>query len=262
MSQDALDGTSDQELLSCKVKLTNDKMARFATMDLTGLCAASNTFAIRKQMTEDMRDEVDKLYYDFRCKVVKLAIQNCVGSHLYFKRLGQNRKVQNRISWNNFQKYDPEAQKLYNELTDAPPSTVPHPEAVAQDIVNDKRIAPLNGKVQVSNASQKATLTMVTDWIHQKEADSTIFHKGGSPLGTAFLSMLADSGTNDSAAEFHTWVAARAIELDKGKAAAPHNPRFKYYGDARDQFRVGNLAVNVSAIRLKLREMIRKSHQL
>ncbi|PLW38599.1 hypothetical protein PCANC_16524 [Puccinia coronata f. sp. avenae] len=125
---------------------------------------------------------------------------------------------------------------------------------------------------------------MVTDWIHQKEADlqslaffhqvegffvlasrhpkSTIFHKGGSPLGTAFLSMLADSGTNDSAAEFHTWVAARAIELDKGKAAAPHNPRFKYYGDARDQFRVGNLAVNVSAIRLKLREMIRKSHQL
>jgi hypothetical protein len=104
MSQDALDDTSDQELLSCKVELTDDQMACFATMDLTDLRAASNTFAIQKQMTEDMRDKVDKLYYDFWCNVVKLAIQNCVGLHLYFGSLGQNRRVQNGISWNNFQK--------------------------------------------------------------------------------------------------------------------------------------------------------------
>ncbi|PLW07849.1 hypothetical protein PCANC_28014 [Puccinia coronata f. sp. avenae] len=165
-----------QEISACQAKLTDEQMAHFATMDLTGLCAAAKQYAIRKRMTEDMCKELADMFYDFRCKVVKQAIQNQVGDHLYFERLGQNQRVRGvGTSWNNFQKYDPKAQKLYKEFgrnmggakvkalwdskkseekiqyrnvdflntlrdiePNPPPSPVTHPEAVAEDIINAK----------------------------------------------------------------------------------------------------------------------------
>ncbi|PLW26916.1 hypothetical protein PCANC_28106 [Puccinia coronata f. sp. avenae] len=67
-------------------------------------------------MTEEMRAEVDQLYYNFQCDVVQLSIQNCVGYHLYFENLGQNKQLRGKgQSWNNFQKYNPAAQRLFNE---------------------------------------------------------------------------------------------------------------------------------------------------
>ncbi|PLW22536.1 hypothetical protein PCASD_16156 [Puccinia coronata f. sp. avenae] len=306
----------DEDLVTCDAKLTDAQMERFADMDLTTLHAAAKSYAIRRRTTQEMREEVNDLYYEFQRKVVKVAIQNRVGDHLFFSHLGQNRRVRPNISWNNFQKYDPAAQKLYAEfgrneggskvsalwesknhaekirycdvdylmtlretVTDAPPSAVPHPKAVAEDIINAKKAARLHGRTQVSNVTQKTTTTLVTDWIRKTEADlqsfaffhqiegffvlasrhpkSPIFRKGGSPLGNSFLSMLAEDDKNDSAAEFHTWVAAQAIQLDKGLDVATKSSRIKPTGDIRDQFRVGVLAKNVSAIRKKLRELIR-----
>jgi hypothetical protein len=40
---------------------------------------------------------------------------------------------------------------------------------------------------------------------------STIFKKGGSPLGTDFLAMIAKK--DDTAGHFHTWVAGKAIQI-------------------------------------------------
>ncbi|PLW16430.1 hypothetical protein PCANC_18951 [Puccinia coronata f. sp. avenae] len=86
-------------------------------MDLTSLCAAAKQSAIQKQMTEDMCEEVNDMYYNFQCKVVKRAIQNRVGNHLYFDCLGPKQKVRGAgTSWNNFQKYDPAAPKFYEEF--------------------------------------------------------------------------------------------------------------------------------------------------
>ena len=76
-------------------------------------------------------------------------------------------------SWNEKKRYrDVDYLTTLREtITDAPPSTVPNPETVAEDIVNAKRVARLNGRVQISKVSQQATLTMVTDWVRKLEAD-------------------------------------------------------------------------------------------
>ena len=110
-----MSGPRMEDIAHCSDKLDDTQMARFATMDLASLRAAANRHAIRRRMTEDMREELDDMYYDYQCAAVRLAIQNRVGAHLYFDHLGQTRRVRGSTSWNNFQKYDPQAQKLYDE---------------------------------------------------------------------------------------------------------------------------------------------------
>ncbi|EFP84357.1 uncharacterized protein PGTG_10077 [Puccinia graminis f. sp. tritici CRL 75-36-700-3] len=96
-------------------QLTDADMERFAKLGLAELRVASDAYATRGRMTEDMKAKVNDLYYDFQCDVVKLAIHNRVGVHLYFEHLGQSRRVRGGSTWNNFQKYDSEAQKLFDE---------------------------------------------------------------------------------------------------------------------------------------------------
>jgi hypothetical protein len=43
---------------------------------------------------------------------------------------------------------------------------------------------------------------------------STIFKKGGSPLSTDFLAIIAEK--DDAAGHFHTWVAGKAIQILNG----------------------------------------------
>ncbi|PLW24661.1 hypothetical protein PCASD_07596 [Puccinia coronata f. sp. avenae] len=105
----------------------------------------------------------------------------------------------------------------------------------------DERHAPTNAN-QVSTANscgsvakipQKETLASITSWALKVEAElksfaffhqvkgffvlaschpkSTIFKKGGSPLGTDFLAMIAKK--DDAAGHFHTWVAGKAIQI-------------------------------------------------
>ncbi|KAA1112708.1 hypothetical protein PGT21_007083 [Puccinia graminis f. sp. tritici] len=93
--------------------------------------------------------------------------------------------------------------------------------------------------------------------IASRHPKSTIFRKFGSPLGLAYLDMLATDDDTDAAADFHTWVAAQAIQLKKGcEPSLPQKRRVKPTGDISDKFRVGNLAQNISAIRSKLKDLI------
>jgi hypothetical protein len=69
---------------------------------------------------------------------------------------------------------------------------------------------------------------------------SPIFRKVGSPLGNGFLNMLALDDKTNAAAEFHTWVAAQAIQQKRGcNIVAKRVSRVKPTGDIRDQFQVG-----------------------
>ncbi|KAH9451562.1 hypothetical protein MJO28_013985 [Puccinia striiformis f. sp. tritici] len=98
------------------VKLTDDAMAQYASMDLESLRAAANHYAVRRRMSHDMKDELDELYYNFECSVVRLAIQNRIKPHLFSHYLGHSHRINGASSWNNFQKYDPEARKIYDAL--------------------------------------------------------------------------------------------------------------------------------------------------
>ncbi|PLW34261.1 hypothetical protein PCASD_17908 [Puccinia coronata f. sp. avenae] len=321
-------------------KLTDSEMERFLGLELTALCCASNAHTRRSRMTDAMKEELNQIYYDFQCDVVRLSIQNRVRHSLYFEHLGQNRRIQGGgKSWNNFQKYDPAAQRLYEQYgrdvggaqvsalwasksgqekacycdvgyvnslqevvttptnnttsssnatnTEAEPTNTEtkttNTEAEPTNAQTKRTIIPkkacLNGIIQTSNVSQQKTLTLVTDWVCKTEADmksmaffhqvkgflvlasrhpkSPIFRKVGSPLGNGFLNMLALDDKTDAAAEFHTWVAAQAIQQKRGcNIVAKRVSRVKPTGDIRDQFRVGNLNNNVHVICVRLRELI------
>ncbi|KAA1112709.1 hypothetical protein PGT21_007090 [Puccinia graminis f. sp. tritici] len=97
-------------------RLSDSEMQLFANMNLAQLRVAAASCTTRGQMTQDMIEEVNDLYYEFQCKVVRLAIQNRVGEHLYFGAIGQSRKIRGASTWNNFFQYDPQALKLFDEF--------------------------------------------------------------------------------------------------------------------------------------------------
>ncbi|KAI9620816.1 hypothetical protein H4Q26_013486 [Puccinia striiformis f. sp. tritici PST-130] len=254
-------------------------MLLYATMDLVELRAAALAQAKRQRMTEDMKDELEELYYNFQCDVTRLALRNRVASHLYFGHIGQARRVNGSSSWNHFQQYDPEAQALFKECIcfmeieelggkrryrdyayvrtlqqvtpDSNSSVILH----APIGTHHARLHGLNGRVQTSKVSLQKTASMVAEW------ESKMHDDGGSPLGEGFLRMLARDVKTDVATEFHTWTAAQAIEINKGIVPNLHLPSkkkdtTKVIDEQAELFRVGNHKINIKALRTKLRELI------
>jgi hypothetical protein len=81
---------------------------------------------------------------------------------------------------------------------------------------------------------------------------SPIFQKFGLPLGNAFLNMLAQDKKSNAPAEFHTWVAAQAIQINKGcEVVALTKSNIKPLGDIRDEFQFGKLIVSLLLIPVK-----------
>ncbi|WAR61496.1 hypothetical protein PtB15_12B182 [Puccinia triticina] len=50
-------------------------------MDLAGLRAASKTLTKCWRMTKDMKDELEDMYYDFQCDIIRLAISGLEKKH-------------------------------------------------------------------------------------------------------------------------------------------------------------------------------------
>ncbi|KAI9609238.1 hypothetical protein KEM48_002946 [Puccinia striiformis f. sp. tritici PST-130] len=308
-----VDGVADNP----KHKYSDAEMEQYATTKLTSLCAAGNSLAISRRMTQEMKQDLDDLYYNQQCDVVRLAIRNRVAPHLFFSHLGINRRMRGDSSWNNFQHEDPEAQRLrakfgkqeggekvslawasksdaekaryrdrdYLQSLRQGSSDSPHASDPVDDLnanaLYEKEMAAdrQKGLVQASKVSLKKTSTLVTNWVKKVQADldsmafhnqiegffvvasrhpkSTIFRKGGSSFGSGFMDMVAETTDADFAAEFHTWVAAQAIQISKGCTAwLPRKSRIKPSGDERDEFNVGTKGKNVTAIRVKLKNMI------
>ncbi|POW03367.1 hypothetical protein PSHT_11695 [Puccinia striiformis] len=180
-----------------KANLNDQQMLLYATMDLVELRAAALAQAKRQRMTEDMKDELEELYYNFQCDVTRLALRNRVASHLYFGHIGQARRVNGSSSWNHFQQYDPEAQALFKEFgrqeggaqvsalwrsksweekrryrdyayvrtlqqvtPDSNSSVILH----APIGTHHARLHGLNGRVQTSKVSLQKTASMVAEW--------------------------------------------------------------------------------------------------
>ncbi|POW02641.1 hypothetical protein PSHT_12015, partial [Puccinia striiformis] len=300
-------------------KYSDSKMEQYTTMKLTSLCAAGNTLAISRRMTQEMKEELDDLYYDQQSDVVRLAIRHRAPPHLFFSHLGMTRRIRGDTSWNNFQHEDPEALKLRAELgkeeggaqvslawaskskeekaryrdrdylqtlrqgsnNDGTPNVSDPADDLNANLLYEKEKAAdrQKGVVQVSKVSLKKTSAMVTNWVKKVQQDldsmafnnqvegffvvasrhpkSTIFRKGGSTFGNGFMDMVSETADTDFAAEFHTWVAAQAIQLSKGCTAwLPRKTRIKPSGDARDKFNVGTRGKNITAIRKKLKNLI------
>ncbi|PLW08368.1 hypothetical protein PCANC_24167 [Puccinia coronata f. sp. avenae] len=300
--------------------LSKEEMRKFCNMTLAELRTIAVNSAKHLRMTEDMKEELDELYYEFQRNLNRLAIKNRTGPHLYWAHIGHARKARagSGTSWNNFLHYDPKVKKLFadygkdeggdrvSELWAEKPGTskvlycnvnfctgLSESNAKQIDIAQVERHAPTNA-TQVPRVSscasaakvpQKQTLTAMTDWALKTEADfksfaffhqvegffvlasrhpkSTIFKKGGSPLGKDFLEMIAEK--DDAAGHFHTWVARKAIQILNGVRVDTANRREKAIaaklppgesGDVAKDVNLGSVAKNVHAIRVELRDLI------
>ncbi|KAH9474111.1 hypothetical protein Pst134EA_001156 [Puccinia striiformis f. sp. tritici] len=107
-------GEDDQPKTKGPNNYTDAEMEPFAAMDLESLRAAANHYAVRRRMSHDMKDELDELYYNFQCSVVRSAIRNHIKPHLFAHYLGHSHRINGGMSWNNFQRYDLEARKLFD----------------------------------------------------------------------------------------------------------------------------------------------------
>ncbi|POW19940.1 hypothetical protein PSHT_04050 [Puccinia striiformis] len=189
-------------------KYTDEEMEPFATMDLESLRAAANHYAVRRRMTHNIRDEVDDLYYNFECSLVRLAIQYRIKPHLFSHHLGHSHRINGGTSWNNFQKYDPEARMLFDTLdrdearnqvgalwdtkpdeekkryrdpaflktlrpmtTDRAPSDDPQDHGGLHPAPNPMGDARLNAPVQGSRVTYEKTEKMVNDWVQRVKID-------------------------------------------------------------------------------------------
>ncbi|PLW48485.1 hypothetical protein PCASD_04283 [Puccinia coronata f. sp. avenae] len=143
-------------------------------------------------------------------------------------------------------------------------------------------ITAANSCASVAKIPQKQVLTTITNWALKTEAElksfaffhqvegffvlaschpkSTIFKKGGSPLGTDFLAMIAEK--DDAAGHFHTWVAGKAIQILNGIRIDTANAKEKALaailppGKAGEISRGCSVAANVHTIREQLRVLI------
>ncbi|KAI9612416.1 hypothetical protein KEM48_004148 [Puccinia striiformis f. sp. tritici PST-130] len=288
-----VDGVADNP----KHKYSDAEMEQYATTKLTSLCAAGNSLAISRRMTQEMKQDLDDLYYNQQCDVVRLAIRTVL-LLTFSSALGINRRMRGDSSWNNFQHEDPKAQRLRAEFgkqeggekvslawaskSDAEKARYrdrDYLQSLRQGSSDSPHASDPKGLVQASKVSLKKTSTLVTNWVKKVQADldsmafhnqikgffvvasrhpkSTIFRKGGSSFGSGFMDMVAETTDADFAAEFHTWVAAQAIQISKGCTAwLPRKSRIKPSGDERDEFNVGTKGKNVTAIRVKLKNMI------
>ncbi|KAI9611325.1 hypothetical protein KEM48_004567 [Puccinia striiformis f. sp. tritici PST-130] len=96
---------------------------------------------------------------------------NRIKPHLFSHHLGHSHRINGGTTWNNFQKYDPEARMLFDTLDrdeardqGAPYDVALHPAP--------KPIAMLvNGLVQASRITYEKTEKMVNDWVHRIKTD-------------------------------------------------------------------------------------------
>ncbi|POV96046.1 hypothetical protein PSTT_15892 [Puccinia striiformis] len=155
---------------------------------------ASGPLRIIMLFDDDMKDELDELYYDFECSVVRLAIRNRIRPHLFSHYLGHSHRINGASSWNNFQKYDPEARKIYDALdcdeariqvgalwdtkSDDEKKQYRDPtflntlRPMERDDVLDSLPNPQsNGPVQASRITYEKTAKMVADWVHKVKID-------------------------------------------------------------------------------------------
>ncbi|KAA1088675.1 hypothetical protein PGTUg99_018736 [Puccinia graminis f. sp. tritici] len=176
---------------------------------------------------------------------------------------------------------DDATKKLYKDIDFLISLTEENADAIAaaQDNVYSTNGSRLRSKTMVSSShvSQKKTMTMLKSmaFFHQVEGffvvasrhpKSTIFEKGGSALGYNFLEMMADKEEKDTAGHFHTWVAAKAIQIINGIRVDPSKSmKRKAITSTNDktnvanEFDMGTVAKNVHAIREKLKEMIQSA---
>ncbi|KAI9611337.1 hypothetical protein KEM48_004487 [Puccinia striiformis f. sp. tritici PST-130] len=235
----------DQPKTKDPKRYTDEEMEPFVAMDLESLRAAANHYAVRRRMTHSMRDEVDDLYYNFECSLVRLAIQNRIKPHLFSHHLGHSHRINGGTTWNNFQKYDPEARMLFDTLD----------RDEARDQVGALWDTKPDKRRSASRITYEKTEKMVNDWVHRIKTDLASMAFYHQVEGFFVLASL-----HPKSPIFKQGGSSFAIQIENGYQPTQIKPqRTKAVGDVSDQFLKGTVSDNIHEIRIQLKELIRIS---
>ncbi|KAI9619807.1 hypothetical protein KEM48_008419 [Puccinia striiformis f. sp. tritici PST-130] len=232
---------TDETLISRNKKARDLNAAtkqRLENIGLTRLRKEANENVTHHRMTDNIREELDELYYQFQCSINRLLANTGVGAHLLY---------------NNYCEYDPVAQRLFDENKPDEVTRLWHSKSKAEqdryrdmdyiESIVDNSIkeskAESKGIVQSSVAGQKYMRSVLADWVRKISIDlkslsffhqiegffvlasrhpkSNFFCKRGTPLGFEYLQLLI--GEDDPFSEFHIWVGGRGVEDSKANKA-------------------------------------------
>ncbi|KAI9605785.1 hypothetical protein H4Q26_004153 [Puccinia striiformis f. sp. tritici PST-130] len=246
----------DQPKTKDPKRYTDEEMEPFVAMDLESLRAAANHYAVRRRMTHSMRDEVDDLYYNFECSLVRLAIQNRIKPHLFSHHLGHSHRINGGTTWNNFQKYDPEARMLFD--------TLDRDEARDQlRLMIPKTMLPYilhltNRRCSVERTGSSFAYHLRKnrkdghDWVHRIKTDLASMAFYHQVKGFFVLASL-----HPKSPIFKQGGSSFAIQIENGCQPTQIKPqRTKAVGDVSDQFLKGTVSDNIHEIRIQLKELI------
>ncbi|KAI9607995.1 hypothetical protein H4Q26_005447 [Puccinia striiformis f. sp. tritici PST-130] len=275
-------------------KYSDSEMEQYATMKLTSLCAAGNTLAISRRMTQEMKEELDDLYYDQQSDIVRLAIQHRAPPHLFFAHLGMTRRIRGDTSWNNFQHKDPEALKLRAELgkeeggaqvslawaskskeekaryrdrdylqtlrqgssNDGTPNASDPVDDLNANLLYEKEKAAdrQKGVVQVSKVSLKKTSAMVTNWVKKVQQDLDSMAFNNQVEG--FFVVASRHPKSTIFRKGGSTFGNGFMDMVSETADTDFAAEFHTLLVTRDEFNVGTRGQNITAIREKLKKMI------
>ncbi|POV97898.1 hypothetical protein PSTT_14768, partial [Puccinia striiformis] len=175
---------------------------------LTRLRKEANENVTHHRMTDNIREELDELYYQFQCSINRLLANTGVGAHLLYEHLGWKQKKRAPTSYNNYCEYDPVAQRLFDE-------------------------SRVEGYCSIVRGWSKVHASVLADWVRKISIDLkslSFFHqiegffvlasrhpKKGDPFRLQYLQLLI--GEDDPFGEFHIWVGGRGVEDSKANKA-------------------------------------------
>ncbi|POW19401.1 hypothetical protein PSHT_04665 [Puccinia striiformis] len=216
---------------------------RLENIGLTRLRKEANENVTHHRMTDNIREELDELYYQFQCSINRLLANTGVGAHLLYEHLGWKQKKRAPTSYNNYCEYDPVAQRLFDENKPDEVTRLWHSKSKAEqdryrdmdyiESIVDNSIkeskAESKGIVQSSVAGQKYTIS--SSRLGPQDIDRCKYYHFAQLLFNPMLltiTMLRSSsfeylqlliGEDDPFGEFHIWVGGRGVEDSKANKA-------------------------------------------
>ena len=105
---------NDDENNQRLAQLPDDVMEEIVGMELDELREYEALHAQNRQLPVYLKAELDKMYYEFERQLHILAIRHQLHATLLYTHIGQTNQMQGATNYNNFCRFDPEAQVIFS----------------------------------------------------------------------------------------------------------------------------------------------------
>ncbi|KAI9615193.1 hypothetical protein H4Q26_011734 [Puccinia striiformis f. sp. tritici PST-130] len=160
---------------------------RLENIGLTRLRKEANENVTHHRMTDNIREELDELYYQFQCSINRLLANTGVGAHLLYEHLGWKQKNAPQLATTTTvntirlltnsrvypQDKPDEVTRLWHSKSKAEQDRyrdMDYIESIVDNSIKESK-AESKGIVQSSVAGQKYTRSVLADWVRKISID-------------------------------------------------------------------------------------------